>query len=179
MLEHYLNAETSGDKYKVRGTRGMKNVKFTFYGFAGINIMFFNPKNLYNGKWVALHPLNTEGQGLPGGPAPYSLFGINIPFGAGIRYNITRNLRFSAELSIRKLFTDYVDDISGYYYDNNKLRELKGDMAADLADPSLGLIDGYSNTGEIRGDPTDKDNYFFIQLQLAYRFRKKVARAKF
>ena len=39
------------------------------YIFAGIGMVYFNPKALYNGEWVELQPLNTEGQGLPEFPA--------------------------------------------------------------------------------------------------------------
>lgn len=177
--EIYLFKEATGDRYKVRGSRGMKSVKWNIYGTAGVSVYYFNPKNLYNGKWVALQPLSTEGQGLDGGPEPYKRIGINIPIGIGFKYNLGRNIRIGVEFLGRKLFTDYVDDVSGVYYDNDKLRLLKGNKAADLADPNTGEIAAYSLPGQIRGHSQNNDAFSSINFTFAYRFRRKAARAKF
>ncbi len=68
------------------------------------------------GEWIALKPLGTEGQYIDGsGVKPYSNWQIAIPFGAGVRYQLSRYFDLSFEISYRQTFTDYLDDVSGYY----------------------------------------------------------------
>lgn len=82
------------------------------YVFGGIGGYRFNPQAGFDGGWVDLQPLGTEGQGLPGYQEPYKLTQLNIPFGLGVKlvFNDTWSLGF--EFGWRKLFTDYLDDIS-------------------------------------------------------------------
>jgi len=67
--------------------------------------------------WVDLQPLGTEGQytGIPGTPAPYSLWQIGIPLGLGIRYRLADKWDLSLEICYRFVFTDYIDDVSSKY----------------------------------------------------------------
>lgn len=68
------------------------------------------------GDWIPLKPLGTEGQYVEGsGVKPYSNWQIAIPFGAGVRYKLSRYFDLSFELSYRQTFTDYIDDVSGHY----------------------------------------------------------------
>lgn len=70
------------------------------------------------GEWIALRPLGTEGQYVEGsGVDPYSNWQIAVPFGAGVRYRISRYLDLSFEIGYRQTFTDYLDDVSGIYLD--------------------------------------------------------------
>jgi hypothetical protein len=80
--------------------------------------------------------------------------------------------------------------VSTVYYDNAKLKDAKGTMAADLADPSLlnypaelgGNSTGawQSAAGEQRGDPKDKDAYMFVDITVSYKVPyKKRTRSKF
>ena len=54
------------------------------YLIAGFGVFHFNP----TADGVALQPLGTEGQFIPGGgyPSPYSLWQMDVPLGIGIRY---------------------------------------------------------------------------------------------
>nr|GFC24314.1 hypothetical protein [Tanacetum cinerariifolium] len=47
--------------------------------------------------------------------ADYSKVSFAIPFGAGVRYRINRNLDASFEIGLRKTFTGYLDDVNGSY----------------------------------------------------------------
>lgn len=179
IYEYYFNQESRGHRYNIRGARGMGSKNLTYYGFAGVGLLYFNPKAQYNGRWVALRKLGTEGQGLPGGPKKYSPVTVCAPLGLGLKYAIDRNWRIGLELGYRKTLSDYIDDVSTNYYDNNQLRAAKGDAAAFLADPNKGLIPGQSNIGEQRGDPKDKDAYVFGVISLNYRLARRGARAKF
>ena len=41
-----------------------KRVKLTPYGFLGLALMYHNPKAQFNGDWISLRDLGTEGQNL-------------------------------------------------------------------------------------------------------------------
>jgi hypothetical protein len=170
---------------------GVKPRKFTgwmLYGFAGIGVTHFNPKANFNGKWYALRPLSTEGQGLPDGPGRYSLFTVVLPLGFGIKYELNPDWTVGIEIGHRITFTDYMDDVSTVYYDNNAIFENRGELAAFLADPSLGFrIDENGQqvplnstfTGAQRGNPENNDSYMFAQLTAQYKFNpRKVSKSR-
>ncbi len=143
------------------------------YGFAGLGWMHFNPQAEYNGKWHNLRELGTEGQGLPGAKDLYNLNSFVIPFGIGYRKNITRSTFLGIEVSMRKTFTDYLDDVSGSYYDKEIIRQNRGDVAAELSDRSLSRE---MEAGMNRGNNGQNDNYSFIQFTVAQGFGTRVAK---
>jgi hypothetical protein len=71
-------------------------------------------------------------------------------------------------MSCRYTFTDYIDDASTIYYDNDKLRAEKGDAAADLADPSSGENPNWTAAGSPRGNPKNNDHYLSIFVTFTY-----------
>ena len=168
-------------KYNLPGVKaGGKGAQL--YGFAGVGIGFFNPKANLDGEWVALQPLGTEGQNQTNGPAPYKKYSIVLPMGLGYRKTIDRNWSMSLELSYRKTFSDYIDDVSGVYFDNALLEEKQGSSVAYLADPSFGSITvngktianpEQTATGEVRGDNSDLDAYMFLNVNAIYKIDKK------
>jgi hypothetical protein len=87
------------------------------YGFIGIGVFAFNPQAVYNGAWVDLQPLATEGQGLVDGRAPYELVQFNVPVGFGVKWSYNDTWALSFEVGHRITFTDYIDDVSTYYVD--------------------------------------------------------------
>ena len=94
--------------------------RFTPYIFGGIALFRFQPyafDTLGNKRF--LKPLATEGQGLSQYPdrKPYANIQAAIPFGAGIKLRVTDNAILGFELGLRKLFTDYLDDVSTSYTD--------------------------------------------------------------
>ena len=145
------------------------------YVFAGLAVFHHNPYTFdQNGNKVFLQPLSTEGQGLPGyaQTKPYSLTQVAIPFGGGIKYNITNNIRVALEVGLRKLFTDHLDDVSGDYADAGELMAAKGPLAIDLAFREDELPNGsivYPNKGDQRGNPGYKDYYYFSGIHLTFR----------
>jgi len=178
-FEFFLIRQKMSALYQLRGVKGNRTNNFSLYGFLGVAGFYFNPKAQYNvdGAWYALQPLGTEGQGL-NGEAKYKRISYAIPSGIGLMYGINKYLSIGLEYGIRKTFTDYIDDVSTVYYDNNAIRAANGDAAAYLADPSLwpvsenGKLNGATNPGFQRGDPTDKDTYMFAILSLNYKFLK-------
>ena len=167
------NNEHYGARHKIRGLKGHKNKNSIFYIFSGISAFVYIPQAQYNGSWTNLRPLNTEGQGLPGGPIDYGLFNIGIPFGVGYKLGIDEIWRINFELSYTKTFTDYLDDVSSFYYDNDLIRTNYGDMAADLADPSSGIYPGWTAHGQMRGDKKHKDAYLLFNVSLVKNLTQK------
>jgi hypothetical protein len=152
---------------------GNEKRKFSPYIFFGLAGFKFNPQGEYKNNWVDLQPLGTEGQGLAGGASKkkYKLTQMSIPFGVGIKANLSRNIGISIEWGMRKTFTDYLDDVSTKYYDPAKLAAAHGAMAAALSDPSIGTDPHYSNVGRQRGNPTNKDWYSFAGIVLTVKLK--------
>lgn len=175
VFEFHLYKEELGHMYDLRGVQGSKSPRIGFYAFAGIGGIYFDPKAQFENTWVRLKPLGTEGQGLPGGPEEYNNLGVCIPMGLGLRKALSKTLSVGLEFQYTKTFTDYIDDVSTVYYDKEAIAAANGNMAAFLADPSLGvgpLYDfGYNPTatGEQRGDPDDLDAYIFLKAQIHYK----------
>ncbi len=192
--ELHLTLNKLGNLYGIGSKSArFKNAYKDLYGFVGIGGFYFNPKAQYEGEWVELQPLGTEGQGLEEGTELYSRLQPVIPMGIGFRLGLGRKYRVGLELGYRKTFTDYIDDVSTDYYDNDKLRAERGDMAADLADPSLDMIKTNEKghpidptaTGAQRGDPTDNDSYIFLNITFSWklgmntRYMKRFNRSTF
>lgn len=154
-------------------------IRWSPYVFGGLAVYHFNPYVKDSGAKVFLQPLSTEGQGLPGFPErkPYKLTQFAIPFGGGIKYNISDNVRLGLELGFRRLFTDYLDDVSGYYTDEAALLAAKGPRAVQLSyrgDEVPGAVNGYPDVGypaknTQRGNPKTNDWYYFTGLHLTFR----------
>jgi hypothetical protein len=142
------------------------------YIFGGLAVFHFDPYTYdqQNNK-VYLKPLGTEGQGIPGYQKPYALTQLALPFGGGIKYNVNDKVRIALEVGLRKLFTDYLDDVSGNYADPNDLLTNRGQQSVDLSYREEELLFGdpfYPPKGETRGSPKYKDYYYFTGLHLVY-----------
>lgn len=136
------------------------------YIFAGIGMVYFNPKALYNGEWVELQPLNTEGQGLPEFPArkPYKKVAIAFPFGFGLKVALSNKFNIGFEAGVRKTTTDYIDDVSTTYVADEIMNEALGPISFQLANRS-GIR---KETGDIRGNPESNDWYAIGGLTMSY-----------
>jgi hypothetical protein len=153
--------EQVGRRYSIPGLKGFRNKSDQIYVFAGVGLAYYNPKAQYNGSWVALRPLGTEGQNFPDGPKKYSNFTMTIPFGIGFKVGIGRTWKFGMEVTYHKTFTDYMDDVSTVYYDEAALAA-QNPMAADIANQTTRPDWFYS--GQQRGNVKDKDAFFFTNF---------------
>lgn len=143
------------------------------YVFAGLAYFHFDPyTNDTANRQVYLHYFSTEGQGLPEYPdrKPYSLNQFAIPFGVGISFRLNCALSIGAEIGERKLFTDYLDDVSKRYVDYNTLLKAKGPLAVKLAYREPGDYPADINTAYNRGNPKNKDWYYTGMITLTYHF---------
>ena len=172
VLQYHFYKEQLGHIYDLRGVKGVKSKRIGLYIFAGIGGFSFNPKAQVNHGYVALKPLRTEGQGLPGGPEEYDLYGFCVPMGFGLRKALSKQWSTGLELQYTMTFTDYIDDVSGVYYDKQDIQASTGDLAAYLSDPSLGEIPGQTGTNAQRGDSKDNDAYLFLKVQFHYKVYK-------
>ncbi len=170
-LEGYILKEQMGHRYRLRGVRGRRGFEVGVYGFLGAGVFRFNPKAEINGKVVKLQPLGTEGQGLVPTRKKYHLTQFCIPLGLGFKYSFNRRLGIGLEYGIRKTFTDYIDDVSRTYYDNELIREERGLIAAQLADRSDRSYPNVTAPGQQRGDPRYKDTYMFAVFNISYKLR--------
>ena len=147
--------------------------RFSPYGFVGLGVFHFDPYTLDSiGTKVFLKPLSTEGQGIYPNKKTYSLWQPTIPFGGGVKFAITENLRIGFEIGIRKLFTDYLDDVSTSYPDFNDLLIARGQTAVDFAYRTDEIPGGDANfpTKETqRGGAAQKDMYYFTGINLSFR----------
>lgn len=144
----------------------------TPYVFAGISYFSFNPYTKDSaGNRVNLQPLSTEGQGFVNGREKYKLSQFSIPFGGGVKLALSDNLRIGVEVGIRKTNTDYIDDVSTTFVDENTLLANRGQLAVDLAFRGDELKTGltYPADGTSRGSAKKKDWYYFSGITLAFR----------
>ena len=166
-----LEASLVGEYY----TFDFDSKRWSPYVFGGLALYHFNPYILTaNDDKIYLKPLSTEGQGLANYPEskPYKLTQLALPFGAGIKYAINDNIRIGAEVGLRKLFTDYLDDISTNYADQNDLIAERGELSAQLAyrgDEVPGGDPNYPAKGAKRGTAEQKDMYYLTGLTLSFR----------
>ncbi len=121
------------------------------------------------GDEIILQELGTEGQGtILSSKKQYKLNQFAIPLGIGIKFNLKKRLAISLEYGIRKTFTDYLDDVSGKYVSPVALAELRGPLAAQLADPSLNQ-QSYHTEGLNRGNANTKDWYAMYGIMITFK----------
>lgn len=147
---------------------------FTPFIYAGLNLYKFNPQASLGGEWYDLQPLGTEGQGTSLYPdrKKYNRLQLGIPFGGGVKFKFSKRFGVTIEAGARRLYTDYLDDVSTTYADKTVLINENGSLSAVLSDRSL---DGQSldNTNRQRGNASDNDWYMFTGFSLNYTLSKK------
>lgn len=152
------------------------DMRWSPYVFGGIALFHFNPYTKDSvGQIINLRSLSTEGQGLEAYPdrKPYSLTQISLPFGGGIRYEISPRIGIGIEAGLRKTFTDYLDDVSKSYVDPADLLAARGQQAVDYSyrgDEVAGGQAVYPTKGSQRGSEEQKDLYYFTGLHLTFKF---------
>ncbi|HVX51407.1 MAG TPA: DUF6089 family protein [Chitinophagaceae bacterium] len=145
---------------------------WTPYVFAGVGYYFFNPYTYDTaGNKYYLQPYGTEGQGLAQYPERkfYKLYQFNIPAGLGLKYAVSDRVSIGFEVGFRKLFTDYLDDVSTTYPNQNALSNARGPVAVELSfrqgeiNPNAVYTDG-----ALRGSSAHKDDYYTGLFRLTY-----------
>lgn len=172
LMEFHAIAEFNFWNYRISHPKRI----FAPYVFLGFAALKHNPMTEYEGKYVELHPLSTEGQGTsldPDRKKQYKLMQFTIPFGIGAKLNLARNVGLSFEWGLRKTFTDYLDDVSKQYVNPALLAQEKGPLAAILSDRSLNNDNFFNMVGTQRGNPYIKDWYNFFGFQVSIQVHGK------
>lgn len=146
------------------------------YYTTGLSIFHFNPKAYYQGRFVELQPLGTEGQGAPSlnSNAKYRLTQVSIPFGVGVNFDLSDEFLMGVQVVPRWTFTDYIDDVSGAYIPYSELEAANGTLAARLSDRTaeyLGTTHTDRPDNALRGDPENADWYMYTSVYLKYRWQ--------
>jgi hypothetical protein len=175
-----ISAQIELNFLKLYNEKGLN--PFSPYIFVGISVFSFNPQAKYNDTWYDLQPLGTEGQELyqtdidiftTYDAKRYSLTGISIPFGIGLRYNFLKYYSVGLEWGFRKTFTDYIDDVSSNYVSRDLFLSSRSQLVADLADRTTVMkndMPDYHKAGSARGNNKNtKDWYSFAVLNFTFR----------
>jgi hypothetical protein len=143
------------------------------YVFAGVALYHFDPYTYDStGHKYYLRYLSTEGEGFMPGRKPYHITQVGIPFGAGVKLWLSDNINAGFEVGFRKLFTDYLDDVSTTYVDAATLAANRGAKAVELAYRGDEVKEGspvYPAGGTQRGNSVNKDWYYFAGFTLSFR----------
>jgi hypothetical protein len=172
ILEFALTGEFSLYRSNDVGRTGTYNTDFNLYLFGGVGFFYSNPKGQkVTGEWVALRPLQSEG-------VAYGSMNFVIPVGGGFYYTFKRKLRIGLEFNFRKVFTDYLDDISAFYandYDGitNKTSQPLLDQINEENGFYPGILISNFDADSKRGGPDSKDAYMSAVVNLSYVFRGK------
>lgn len=143
-----LNATTEFNfvEYRI----GHDRYKFSLFIFAGMAGFYFNP---ISNSGQVLRNTRSEGQS-----TDYPKYQISIPFGLGLKWNMGEKVGMGIEWGPRRTFTDYLDDIKGNY------PTIAGD-----ADPNSSVS---SLAGDMRGNPSTRDWYFYYGITLNIKLRE-------
>lgn len=152
-------------KYELGNTHRYFFSPFIFFGGAYFH---HNPHGLAGDDWFELQPLGTEGQNTSTNPDDYyKLNQISIPFGIGVKMNVSERIGLAFEYGVRKTFTDYLDDVSKKYVSPTVLTGESGPLTQYFSDRSYSQI-GDQNIGVNRGISELKDWYYFAGVTISF-----------
>jgi hypothetical protein len=150
-----------------------KDFAFIPYLLGGVSLFHIDPYTTdgVQGR-VYLFPLSTEGQGLRAYPEipVQQNFNYALMGGGGIEVRMTERLRMDIEVGFRKTFTDYIDDVSGYFPDPAMLLAERGPMAVRFSYRGGELPGGGRDfpKGTLRGNPGTDDWYHVVSIRFRY-----------
>jgi Domain of unknown function (DUF6089) len=147
---------------------GSNDEFYTPYIFGGITTYNYNPQAYYQGKWYNLREMGTEGQFY--GDEYYSIAQA-LAYGVGFKIDLNSVWSMNFEASFRKLYNDYLDDVSSTYASRKDIEKLRGPVAVALADRSVEVVpDPIGTRGRQRGDSKSNDQYYFLSIGIVYYF---------
>lgn len=122
----------------------------------------------FDGQWIELQPLGTEGQETTkfNERKRYALTQLCIPLGVGYKKQFNDVWAWGVEFGVRKTFTDYLDDVSMDYVDEQIVGGNNGFLAAALKDRSAEVNQKKFDNGDPRGNKATKDWYMFLNFTI-------------
>ena len=175
MKQRNLNFRSKIEDWELTAQYSFFNLNdrwWTPYIFAGVGVYHFNPYTKdTSGKKYFLQPLSTEGEGFMTGVKNYKLTQFSVPVGFGAEYSLNEDMRLGIEFGYRKIFTDYLDDVSNNYVDETTLFNARGAKAVELAYRGNEVQAGpYPAGGARRGNPNNKDGYYYVAITYTVRY---------
>ena len=163
-----------GDFNFYRFMPGEPDFSFTPYITLGVSAFSYDPYAYLKGEKYFLRQLGTEGQGSAdstlGNQQPYSTMALAIPFGVGVKYALNERINIGFEIVHRFTNTDYLDDVSTKFVDPNVFfNHLTGNKLINallLHNRQRGEIPEQTLPGKKRGDVTQKDGFFTLNIKL-------------
>jgi hypothetical protein len=173
---YFLPQLPTKGRYKRRGLQARQGRPVLGYISTGVTGFWFDPTAVdANGVAHSLQPLGTEGQFIFPTRSPYNRVQIAIPIGLGFQFRLSDDFSLDVEISYRKTFTDYIDDVSMTYVDKDLF---SNDLAAYFMDRGLWQDEtdpGNPNTHEVfgpgqqRGNPQDNDAILYMNFSLTWK----------
>jgi len=165
VIEGALQAEFNFFKFITGDTYN----RWTPFLTGGVGAFYYNPYTTLDGTRYYLRPLGTEGQGTPryNDRTKYALTQVSIPFGFGLKHNISEHWNLGFEFGWRKTFTGYLDDVSNTYVPNDYLSHFSGALAARMAIGNNPANLVYGDNVD-RGNPNTDDWYMFGGVTITY-----------
>lgn len=170
-----LSFKTSIDEYMgviefnyLKYALGILDKKYTSYVFLGAGLLRYNPQTYFEGSWVDLRPIQTEN-------VAYNDFTMIVPFGIGFKWRFAQSYALEANIGFRKVFTDYIDDVSSVYPDPASTAQKKGAKGAMITDRTAelnGNVPQYK-VGDKRGNADFNDWYVSAGISFSYRIFAK------
>lgn len=145
---------------------GSKDHWYTPYIFGGLSAFYHDPKRTIDGTTYTLRDFGTEGQAAGDEYLPFS---GSLTFGGGFKWDIAESWSMNIEFGVRKLFTDFIDDVNGTYPDPLALGASR-DATAVLLSSGTALNPEITSTGRQRGNSKDSDTYNLIGISIMKYF---------
>lgn len=148
--------------------------KFSPYVFWGLAFTQFDPQTIVKGQTVQLRNIQTENVSYPSTV-------MCMPFGMGVKWQFHRHFAAEANVNFRRVFSDYLDDVSTVYPDNAQTMLKKGVVGAYVTDPSSGVNNSTPAfaAGTRRGNSDYTDWYVTSSVSISYRFYKRTKCRRF
>jgi hypothetical protein len=157
------------------------HLSFSMFLWGGVGAFYNNPKGYYEGEWVALRPLATEGTN-------YGAFAFCAPAGVGMHYRFNKRHLIGFEAGWRFTMSDFIDDVSGFYVNPDDFSSPQALALSDRSvevDPNDPLFIGSQFYGAgtkanpvepaKRGNPEDNDSYLLASFTYSYALRGKTS----
>ena len=153
---------------------GVEGYSYTPYVSLGVGVFSYDPYAYLQGQKFFLRPLGTEGQGSAAYPnrKQYNTMAVCFPLTVGLKFALTENTNFFAEVGYRFTNTDYLDDVSTTYAGTDAFPlQPNGQPSAAylLQDRSYERVaDPIGIKDRQRGNSTQKDAYVLAQIGVSF-----------
>jgi len=196
-FEYAFLKEKENPRYSFSSLKAMRNI--SMFAILGGGVLYYNPKTKLDGKWIALRPLHTEGQGqesfyyqppMIDGIVPdsvkvtpdseYKKIAFQITLGLGVKYNISRRWAIGMEITNRYTSTDYLDDAHDRYYNYAEMgTTAPSDYNYLLADRHVAAdanstAEKYPSGKPMRGNPKYNDAYILTVINVHYKLHSSI-----